>query len=423
MSKTRTILSNPIYEGGFSDNTPDLIYYNATIINGNQTDVEAFPHPDVKFNETRDQPIVSDASKYYMSVLRTIVNGSNLDLPLFLCPIQINQDDVNLSIFSITLVINKNITTGTGEQNFQYTYQQFMEWSPENQTAPIPPAPTPFQWVDTTYYWAYTFNHVVGLFNTTIETAYNAIQTAFNTWWPLNGGVGDAPALLTAVPFMNYNGQTNLFSLYFDQVGYNTSEPLDANIGEQWQFWGNSNFYNLFNSFPSLLYSGRDSNFGQGCLYETYNNYGLNLYTYNDITYYVMTQDYPTTGAMWSPIDAIVLSTTLLPVVSEATGTPLLANNNNTSTTTQNAFFPILTDIAIAQTSAANYKSDMIYYAPSGSYRFTTLSNSHNPINNIDLQLYWRNRQNQQLYPLTMPAQSSVSIKLLFQKRTINTVR
>lgn len=392
------------------DTTPDLIYYNATVINGNQTVVESYPHPICKFQEMRDQPICDDPSTRYMSVMRATVDGPNLDLPLFLCPIELNQTNINLSIYTITLTLNKKVAS----VETQYTYQSPMIWQPENITTQVPPTPTNpllFQSYNSAYYYAYTYNHVVSLFNQAILTAYNAI-------------LEEAGSLTTQVPYIRYDPKTNLFSLYFDSSGYGiTNAQFEESTDiEQWTFWGNSDFYTLFNAFASNLYPGDDSMDGENCQYLAYNDLGLNLYTYNYITYYVMTQDYPSVNnGMWSPVDAVVLTTTLIPSLSESTGQPLNAGgSNNASLTTQNAFQPIMTDIAVPQTAGAQDYKSQIYYAPQGNFRYTSMSNSTAPINNIDLQLFWRNRNDLNLYPMTMPAGSSMTVKLLFKKKNVN---
>ena len=60
-----------------SKESPDLIYYNADIINGRLIDEGSGKDPKISFNETRDSPIVKDASQYYFSIVRFSMDGSN----------------------------------------------------------------------------------------------------------------------------------------------------------------------------------------------------------------------------------------------------------------------------------------------------------------------------------------------------------
>jgi hypothetical protein len=80
------------YRGGItvrgSADSPDFLYYNADIVNNNQKDQVngvALLDPQVRFNETRDKPILDNIADYHFSIIRFSMNGANLDLPLF-CP-------------------------------------------------------------------------------------------------------------------------------------------------------------------------------------------------------------------------------------------------------------------------------------------------------------------------------------------------
>jgi hypothetical protein len=136
--------------------------------------------------------------------------------------------------------------------------------------------------------------------------------------------------------------------------------------------------------------------------------------------YWLVEQDYESTSSLWSPISSIVFTTTLLPIRNEYTGQPIAFGKGNIGTTgqsNQNAFTPIITDIAIdlANDGADAYRK-MIYYAPVAEYRMASLTPSKQPINSIDIQVYWKNRLDGNLYPVTMFNLSSVSIKCLFRR-------
>ena len=60
---------------------PDNIYYNVSITNGNLSG-GAENDPQIRFQEARDRPIVRDASKYEMSVIKFNINGASKNLPL-----------------------------------------------------------------------------------------------------------------------------------------------------------------------------------------------------------------------------------------------------------------------------------------------------------------------------------------------------
>lgn len=137
--------------------------------------------------------------------------------------------------------------------------------------------------------------------------------------------------------------------------------------------------------------------------------------------YYIAQQDYSSTDSLWSPISSLVFTSTLLPVKTEATGAPVVLGAGNigfSQATIQSAFQPIITDIAL-DTSSGNAEAyrKFIYYAPSAEYRLTDFSSSKQDIRNIDIQVYWKNRLDNQLYPINMFNLSSVSIKVMFKHK------
>lgn len=137
--------------------------------------------------------------------------------------------------------------------------------------------------------------------------------------------------------------------------------------------------------------------------------------------YWLATQDYPSTDSLWSPISSIVFTSTLLPVRAEATGQPVVLGTSNTgfsSSSTQSAFQPIITDISLdtSTSGAAAYRS-FIYYAPTAEYRLSDFTSSKQDIRNIDIQVFWKNRLDNNLYPITMFNCSTVNLKVMFRHK------
>jgi len=137
--------------------------------------------------------------------------------------------------------------------------------------------------------------------------------------------------------------------------------------------------------------------------------------------YWTTVQDYSSVDSLWSHISSVVFTSTLLPIKAEQTGAPVLLGAGNigfSTATVPSAFQPIITDISLDTSSggAADYRK-FIYYAPTAEYRLTDFGASHQDIRNIDIQVYWKNRLDNQLYPITMFNLSSVSLKCMFRKK------
>ena len=141
---------------------PSVLYYDATIINNTTSDLGvggfAVANPQIRFNETRDVPLVKDTSKYQFSIVRFSMDGPNRDLPLFIPNIQTGQSDVNLTSYSVSMTFQQTWQDSDGNTMAFVIIppQTFIEYVPENMNpllAPTPAAPTTKQDITTRYYW------------------------------------------------------------------------------------------------------------------------------------------------------------------------------------------------------------------------------------------------------------------------------
>jgi len=515
---------------------PDVLYYNATIVNNNTDDQlngYAFQDPLIKFNETRDTALVRDASQYQFSIIRCVVNGGNLDLPLFIPSIQsgTGQTDVDLTEYGVGVSITFSYPDTTGGLTSVYALAppiSYVEYIPEIQNpvlAPTPNAPCaptyrglynaltayskgdivstllggspPFyvanfagipvgtdpttqqydpitgaqywlqtgtelgrpQDVSTRYYWVQTFQHWVDLVNTAIDTANENAYNAFNLLWTTNPGNTPANNPFTLAPattpvyanwvkvfpspIMSWSSSTGLFSITYPALYSQPGPAAIANFSNIYAgLWFNQNMAGLFANFNATYFNtaSGDNNPPNTLVYPSGYavkmvveplNFGAN-YLKNSAIYpvpvspaytgdwLIMTQEATSTSTLWSPVDSIVFVTGLLPIQNEQTAPPNtygVGNIGNSTATAPSAFLPILTDIAndLALDPFAYRK--MIYYAPTAEYRMADFQNSKAEIRTIDVQLFWRNRLNNELYPMSMYNLSSVSIKMMFRKK------
>jgi len=352
------------------------IYYNVDIVNA-RTQSNGNADPIASFSETRDTPIVSDASKYKMSIIRFTMNGIK-DLPLFIPIIEEGQPDRNKTIYRITLksgssTITENIT-----------------FSPENSTLQISPQSTEKQNFTDPYYYVHTYSHMVALLNSTLESITQQLNTA------------TGKALIP--PVMVYNTSDKTFNFYIP-----TGNKGDYSI------YFDRNTYNLFSNFPSVRNLESDD-----LVYQIQKAYplGLNEVTLQSNTYVKLQQEYNSIGTFWSPIESIVFTSNLLPIVSEGVAPTSIYGKSNISTPVSSStnFEPIITDIALTLDDAYNYK-EFISYIPTSQYRYVSLTNSQQAIKSINVNIFWKCRYNGQLIPLRMSNLSNISLKFLFEKK------
>jgi hypothetical protein len=426
-----------------NDTDPDHVYYNATIINNRTgTPYDRSADPAVRFQETRDSPLVQDASKYNFSIVRFVLDGPNKDLPLFIPIIRTGAENptnnVNLTIYSVSIEMVISNTTGANPVSLTSTQTVPIVWVPETldtSVAPVPAGSTTQtgQDLSTRYYWCYTYSHWLTCVNTALASCITAIQTDFDAAWTAAGNAGSAPSLGLQNPYILFNPTTGLFTIYTPSKAfggaYRTSAGTTADYDAKLYF--NSNMYGLFSNFQNIyvntagteltneIYTG-PIGYSQA---STTVPIGENVERIANTSVYFWknVQDYESTSTLWSPIESIVFNSTLLPLVFEATGDPVRFGNSNANTPftdSQSAFQPIITDIALPLQNGSGYR-EMIYYAPQAEYRLASFVRSKQAINAIDIQVYWKCRLDGQLYPLQMFNSSSVSLKILFRRRGI----
>jgi len=298
-----------IIDGGADS---DMIYYNASIVASRQSDLNPTEVPvQIRFNETRDAPIVKDAAQYYFSIIRFSMNGPNKNLPLFIPIIQTNgfnytlQNNPNLTIYYVTIPYQRiwwvtdqsdNVTT----KLFTITPASTpLIYVPETQNlllAPVPSAPTggfKTQDLSTRYYWVYTYKHWVDLVNKTMLSAMQNTYDQFSASWAADADIkSDFPYptfddFLAAhdSPYMKYNEVEKLFELYGDTRAFNVSGQLTGGSQgiqdpvPQWtnttapapntgaipfstpylRLFMNGDLYNLFSSFHNTYYGATNS--------------------------------------------------------------------------------------------------------------------------------------------------------------------
>jgi hypothetical protein len=292
------------------------------------------------------------------------------------------------------------------------------------------------------------------------EAIYQALNAAngldFLQMYPTLGdfaGQNGASAVPGYIPFippvMTWDENTTLFSItessaiFGEKIGNVVVVGTGFTNTQRVRTFYNSNMFGLFANFANTYWNtvsptapcpfpGVSAPAGYVNEILTTNKYYQNVLVLqssvvgavlSDYPYWVITQDYTSTDSLWSPVGSIVFTSTLLPVKTEATGAPVILGDGNlgfSAPTVQSAFQPIITDISLDTSSggAADYRK-FIYYAPSAEYRLSDFSSSKQDIRNIDIQVYWKNRLDNQLYPINMFNLTNVSIKVMFKhKRT-----
>jgi hypothetical protein len=272
--------------------------------------------------------------------------------------------------------------------------------------------------------------------DTNILGDFNGVQPSIPLFTSPAYASGD-PASPASPAYMRLFFNDNLFGLmsnfnntYFGATGASTLlwpltgttaeriAPPGTSTGLFWQYiytneilFTNQNYTNLQNNNPFL----------QGLNVApppAYNPLFL-IPPEKQVLYWISKQDYPSTGSLWSPVAALVFTSSLLPLKKEYTAKPIILNQGNVSgsTNSPSAFEPIITDFVIdQQIERAEGWRDFTLYEPTAEYRMISMTASHEEIRNIDIQVFWKYRLTGELIPLTMFNCSDVTIKMMFRK-------
>lgn len=378
-------------------NNPDMIYYDIVSTNFQSTTTE---EPFLRFNETRTNPIIPNAGDYYLSIVRFSLDTYNL--PNFVCEIQPNQGNRNLSIYSVTLEYDD------GAGNITPSDQVYINWVPQNRNAniPVPPNQTSTGFQEfTSYYYCYQFQYFLALINIAYQTALTSLIA--NT-----GGVL-SPIVNANAPILTWDVTSSKAILQAETQYYENNNLAKIRI------YCNPPLFSLFNSFVSLYNGTSGVTLGRNYQFIIEDFTGVNtiLLPTNEIpanqrVYTQIFQEFSTIDT-WTPVSSIVFTSNTMPIISNQLSTPLLFNNGQTTSGLGNNanFAQIITDMI---TNQQVFKPNILY-SPSAEYRRIDMTGNL-PLTNIDINVYWRNKVGA-LVPFTLASGSSATIKFLFERK------
>jgi hypothetical protein len=414
------------YGASGASSDPEILYYNASVFNNNtSSDGIIYDDPQVNFTEVRQYPLLADTSDYLLSVIRFNMNGSTKNLPMWIPRIVPNQANVNLTVYQVGVRGQINI----GGIVYPAQLKVNLLWNPEVKSDyNVPPSPVgSAQNLSTDYYYGYSYQNFTDMVNTAVTNAMtNAIAQ-------MNATYGLTYSLQSRIPNLTYNPTTGLFSWAFDSRFWGNDAQVTGVGSEAWQLFTDENLTSLITNFwtesyyNSSFFGGQFNGFSQVLIVKGHYDIVQQINPATGIPYtpsqvdYVITEDAPSTSGNWSPVDAIVITTSMIPSLPEQVAPPAFVGESNNGTqglVAQAAFQQIIADISIPVNNAQDWRQ-AINYVPTAEYRMTPLSPSRQPLQQIDFQVWWRNRLDNNLYPLRVYNGSSVSLKMMFRKKQL----
>jgi len=321
----------------------DIIYLNASIYNSETTqEIEA------SYSEERTSPILNKCADYYVSLIRFEIPNT---IPIFRF-----KDNT----YKVCLVYNSTAYTTT------------LAWDQRNLLDP-----------NDRRVWS--FQHMLDMINSALETSFQALLSA-------NPG---APQ--TEVPYMTFDGSTDLFSLWCQQ----SYDPAVSAPADEIEIWFSFELYQFFNGAFDVFYNGRGNADGRDYQFNIINT-GNNVPT-SPVNYYRFIGDIETLYA-WYDFASIVFRSSSLPIEYEQQSA--LGNQGNPIQ------FPILTDFI---PDVGKDRSNFIYN-PTGEYRLIDMV-GNNPLTKIDLEIFWIDR-NGTTYKYLLEPNQFATVKLMFVRKT-----
>jgi hypothetical protein len=139
----------------------------------------------------------------------------------------------------------------------------------------------------------------------------------------------------------------------------------------------------------------------------------------NGPVYVRLTQDYISTGSLWSPFASFVIATTQIPVRNEGNANPILLGEQNLGidNAAAGAFQRVLIETTINSTTADKWRGWVLYQPLIPT--FSSLDPVKEGLSNIDFQVFWRNRLTNQLVPLRLYNEGTMTVRLLFRRKGV----
>ena len=376
-------------------NQPTHVYYDLQMIN-NSTGSPSQQPIAFSYIDTRNNPLLMTPSQYFLSVVRFQVQTGNL--PIFIPALNLNQTppvNVNQTAYSITL----NYKT--------YNYQQYINYVNYDLTETAPTALN-INTITSQYYYIFSYQQWCQMINTAFQSAFTALNAL------VVAGGDTLPT--TYAPFVQFDPYSLIMNINGDVLGYAQSLTYPINI------YFNSPLYSLYSNFPFTFY-GYNVSLGKNFLLTMVNNSFSNIYVVPTTPTYNAIQAYQegSTASLLNPVQSIVFTTGLLPVVQENVGIPSIvtATGLNNSNGNNANVSPIITDFQVPLSAINRYLPD-IQYTPNGEYRLVDLYGD-SPISRIEVSVFWKDVYGV-LHPLLLGAGASASMKIMFRKKNYGNI-
>lgn len=358
------------------------------------------------FDEYRNNPMILNCNDYFISLVRFKIDTATL--PLMVPIIQVGQNNVNKTIYSVSLEYEYKANT--------YTSQKYITFETQHPNEPIPNAPLVQQDVSSLYYYVNSYTHFIELVNNTLASAHselNALVVAAGGELPHTKGIIGHTSL---PPFLEFDADTYKCILNGELAGYNKLS------GDYIKVYMNNPLYTLFHSLQATTYN--NATLGRDNLIDVYNIRNTNVLNITadnkTIPYLQMYQEFPTLSYL-NPISSVVIRASIIPVEPSLVSTTKITGSYSSfyNQNQNNLLSNIVSDFEIPLDKGFEWKPT-IYYSPQSEYRLFDLFGFQN-LQHLQLSAMWKDKFGI-LRPILLGSNCSANFKLMFRKKSFNNI-
>lgn len=310
------------------------------------------PNSQMRYYQQLSQPIVDNASKFYLAVDRFRIPMTNVPIFVF---------NPVLNYYTVELVYNN---VGSGPTPLAYI---------PNSLLPMTSA---------YYYYVYSYNNVISMINNALSTAFTNLASL--TTLPVGA----------VAPYFEIDHNTHIMSLLCQKNFY------DQTLATPIQIFMNNNMQKFVMGIPQS-YNNAFTN-GRNVLFTVTDNKN-NVITASPSDYYIMQSEFGAqTLINWNEAIGFVMTSDTLPVQQEYL--PIVSGNIlNTRSIVANFDFINTSDMT---------KGFVAQYILQSPYKTLDLIGTQ-PINTIDFTIFWYDKQNN-FYPIYLRQDEAMSIRMAF---------
>ena len=396
---------------------PTQVYYDLDVVNTIQpafTTAQTSQPNRLTFTEVRSSPILDNPSDYFLSIIRFSLDTAG-SMPLFIPQVELNSVGPN-AVNSTVYYVSVEYKDASGNRAIS---KQKVLYVPQSNIYPPPQVPiTTLNQATDPYYWCNNIQAFICMINEALKLAYLDIITQAPVGLPATWVAGNEP-------YMLWNAERGIATLVAQEDIFG-QDCLSNGTAEGFIYFNNPLFI-LFSSFQAIHNYTFDPNpltINDGeanYLLKIFNKKGGagNNYVALSATagppYNALYMEQPySTGATLCPIQSLVFTTTLLPVLPQLIGIPRVLSNYNSSAGQNDNLSNEITDLVVNLVNGTEYFPNVLYL-PTAEYRLIDLQ-SNSPLYGIQISVQWKDVYGI-YHDFFLQNGCSCSLKIMFRRK------